>query len=59
MIERAIIAAGVLLIAGFLGAMFVKTERNSDRCATIGAEYLWGRDFSACVKPDGSLWRVP
>lgn len=34
-------------------------EKGTERCATIGAKYVSGRDFSACVKPDGSMWRLP
>jgi hypothetical protein len=53
------IAAGVLIVAVFIGALLLKVAGAEDRCAEIGGTYLWGRDFSACAKPDGSLWRVP
>ncbi len=57
-IAVAIVVIGITL-GVFLIAMAFKFQDGANGCAGIGAEYKWGRDFSVCVKPDGSLWRVP
>lgn len=37
-----------------------RIKLNQAACRKIDAEYYHrGRDFSACVKQDGSMWRVP
>ena len=43
----------------FLAALGTKVDRATDACKTIGAEYVYGPYFSACAKPNGSLWKVP
>lgn len=40
-------------------SMMVSIPKEREACASIDAEYHWGRDFGVCVKKDGSIWRVP
>ncbi len=49
----------VFLFCAILIFFFIKREHQIVACGVINAEYIWGRDFSVCAKPDGSLWRVP
>lgn len=57
--ERFIIYLVAGLLIGFVFGLATKFHKASNACQSINAEYVWGRDFSACVKPDGSLWKVP
>lgn len=54
-----ILIIGGAIMVGILVLAIVSVNDAESRCATIGATYKYGRDFGACVKDDGSMWRVP
>lgn len=34
-------------------------QRGREACAEIGATWMSQRGAETCVKPDGSMWKVP